>query len=102
MFDFLENLKGRPEHHRQAMAFGFSLGITVVIFFIWISVFFAKIGATTVVIKEEDIAQKSQMANASSQSPFQFLKESVAGISSSVKDLRSLFDKANSVEYRRE
>lgn len=102
MFDFLEKLKGRPEHHRQVIAFGFSLGITVVIFFIWVSAFFTKIGATTLVITEEDIAQKSQIAEVSSQSPFQFLKESVDGISSSVKDLRSLFDKANSVEYKRE
>ena len=101
MFDFLEKLKAKQDHHKQAIAFSFSLGVTVIIFFIWVSVFFNKIGATTVVVTQEDIA-KGKITEASSQSPFQFLKESVAGVSSSVKDLRSFFDKANSVEYRRE
>lgn len=101
MFDFLENLKAKPDHHKQALAFGFSFGITAVIFFIWVSVFFAKIGSTAVVVTQEDIA-KGKITEDSSQSPFQFLKESVAGVSASVKDLRSLFDNVNSVEYRRE
>ncbi len=102
MFDFLEKLKGKPDHHKQFVAFSFSFGITVVIFFIWVSMFFAKIGATSVVVTKEDIVKESQMAKAPPQSPFQLLKESVAGVASSVKDLRSLFDTANSVEYRRE
>ena len=58
MFDFLSKLQERPEHERHVVALSFSIGVTALIFFIWVSAFFSSIGANSVIVTSEDIEKQ--------------------------------------------
>lgn len=101
MFEFLENLRNRPDDHKRLVALGVSFGVTALIFMIWLSAFFVRIGQDSVVVTKNDIeVQKKKLAE--TLTPFESVKESAAHVGESFSRLRDLFDKANSLEYNAE
>ncbi len=97
MFEFLARLRGKPERERQMVALGISFGLTGAIFLIWISAFFTSIGSTAVIVTKDDIQSEKNIVS-ESPSPFESLKESVAQVSASFKELKSLFQGSSSAD----
>ena len=52
MKNIIHRLHEKPEHHRKAVALGFSLIVTLMIFGIWASTLSSKFGDVGVVAKE--------------------------------------------------
>lgn len=101
MFDFIEKLQMQSEVSRQIIAVGISLCVTAIIFFVWVSAFFGDIGSGTVVVTKEDVLTQQKLSQ-SATSPFDTVKESVAGIGSAWAQLKGAFRSINSIEYRPE
>lgn len=85
----LSRLRELPEHHREGLAFGLALSVTLIIALVWISVFPARLGNDRIVITKDDVEEARSAKNA--PSPVESIKESLAGVSSSIGELSKIF-----------
>ncbi len=99
MFDFIEKLQMQSETSRQVMAVSVSLGFTAIIFFVWASTFFGNLGGNTVVVTKADVEAQQRLSEEAT-SPFETVKESVAGIGAAWAELKGVFQNINSIEYK--
>ena len=74
MYKTIEYLQKKPDHHKQTIVLVSSLGITLVIFTIWLS--FISVEYATIDVPKE-------VAN--SKSPLVVIKENVANVYNSIK-----------------
>lgn len=82
MFEYIENLRAKPDSHKKRVAFFTSAGITFVIFALWlVSLQVGKVGNDTVVVNQKTV------------SPFKAVTDNVAGVFESIKDSRQTFRK---------
>lgn len=83
MFEYIEQLRAKPDHHKKRFAFFTSAGITFVIFALWlVSLQVGNVNNDTVVLN-----QKKQV------SPFKAVTDNVAGVIHSISESRESFKK---------
>ncbi len=83
MNNFIEHLKGKPEHHRRKYAFGLSAGLTAFIFMIWVSV---------IVPSDVKLAQQSESfeeKKLETQTPLKTFQSGMATVYEGVKNIFS-------------
>lgn len=100
MFDYIQRLQQRPDHHKQAIAFGVALSVTGLISVAWISTFFVSFGESKVIVTKDDV-EAVKSVTTKSVSPFSSVKESMAGVTESIKQLRGLIQDVNTLKYEK-
>lgn len=98
MFELLRKLQEKSEGEKKMIALGVSSGITLVIFFVWASAFFIKIGGNSIIVTQEDVEAQKNVTE-KTPSPGKLLKENLANATASFKELRSFLKSLNSIEY---
>jgi hypothetical protein len=95
VFNTIDKLRERPEHHRRRIALGISALVTVFVFTVWLSVHTTRGGAP--VVAEATVKEQS-----SSESPFDTLKRGVAQVYEAFRGISKDEDtKSFSEEYQR-
>lgn len=101
MFEFLEKLRARPEHHRKAIAFGISAIFTFFVFVGWSSTLNLSLGGPTtgtVATNQSGVTSASQTASLENAvSPFNTIKGQLSAAVIDFKD-RLDFSKKEAVQ----
>jgi hypothetical protein len=82
MFEYIENLRGKPDSHKKSIAFFTSAGITFVIFALWL-----------VTLQVGKVSNDTVVVNKKTESPFKAVTENVAGVIHSITESRETFKK---------
>lgn len=91
---YIEELKKRPDHHRQRVALGVSGGITAIIFVLWVSVTVPNTAQTFA--REEKQEKKDTPISVLSQGAaqvYQAVKQNISDVSQNTVDLQSEYEK---------
>ncbi|OHA89138.1 MAG: hypothetical protein A2653_02925 [Candidatus Zambryskibacteria bacterium RIFCSPHIGHO2_01_FULL_43_25] len=80
VFNTIDRLREKPEHHRRRVAYGISALITIFIFVVWLSVHIP--GGSAPVV-----AQAPTETEESSESPFETLSRGVASVYEAIKGM---------------
>jgi hypothetical protein len=96
MTNLLNKIHQKPEHHKKALAFGVSLGITLMVFGIWISTLPGRINVASVVAKD---TQKELEAGIT---PLATVKASFDEVTNSINEFRTGLGKGSNNEVQLE
>lgn len=95
MYDLIERLKQKPEHHRRRVAFGVSGGITAIIFILWASVILPN--------DTRQVALQKQESKPSGETPIATLRNGVAQVYEAFQALmQSTEDAKESLDFESE
>lgn len=95
MYDLIERLKQKPEHHRRRVAFGVSGGITAIIFILWASIIFPH--------DTKQIALQKQEVKPTTETPIATLRNGVAQVYEAFQALmQSTEDTKEKVDFETE
>jgi hypothetical protein len=93
MKTYIEQLRGRPDHHKRRIAFGLATFFTGLIFVVWLSVLLPQGSAVTV-------AKNESLKKVTAESPFSTFKNGVAQSYEALKE--SISDTKKSVDLEAE
>jgi hypothetical protein len=102
MKKIIQNLREKPEHHRHKIAFWTALGITAVIFVIWVSTFnfsSKQDNSTSVVSTNIETKQKNLLSNDTTMKTEKDSKTMTASVGSLWQDIKSSIFSPKKVIY---
>lgn len=99
VFNTIDKLREKPEHHRRRVAMGISGLITLFIFSVWVSVHLPQSGTAQVAAVQEAPSARDTRDN--TEGPLDTLRAGVASIYEAIRNFGEGDDKSFTDEYEK-